>query len=83
MDPVTLLAIAAILVPLVVTLRYAMACWIHPFATCRKCHGKRHLPNRIGRGTHECRRCEGTGLRLRWGRHAFNFARRLYRDGNR
>ncbi|MGW2213595.1 hypothetical protein ACWCSD_01295 [Nonomuraea sp. NPDC001684] len=83
MDPVTFLAIAAATIVAIVTFRYVMACWIRPFATCQKCHGKRYLPNRIGRGTHDCRRCNGTGLRLRWGRHAYNFARRLHNDGIR
>ncbi|MEU0564099.1 hypothetical protein ABZ297_01715 [Nonomuraea sp. NPDC005983] len=83
MDPVAFLAITTATLVAFVTFRYAVACWIHPFGTCRKCHGKRHLPNRIGRGTHECRRCQGTGLRLRWGRYAYNFARRLCTDGTR
>lgn len=83
LDPVTLLAITTTTIALIVAFRYGIACWIRPFGTCRKCQGKRHLPNRIGRGTHECRRCKGTGLRLRWGRHLFNFVRRLHSDGTR
>ncbi|MGW4638031.1 hypothetical protein ACWEN6_05870 [Sphaerisporangium sp. NPDC004334] len=65
------------------TLRYAAACYVKPFARCRRCKGKRRKPNRIGRGWHDCRHCNGTGLRLRIGRHAWNYARRLHRDGTR
>jgi hypothetical protein len=82
-DPRTLLAITLALAPLFLTLRYVLACWIRPFATCRKCGGKRHLPNRIGRGWHDCRRCNGTGLRLRWGRRAFTYFRHLHRENSR
>jgi hypothetical protein len=54
---------------------YASACYIRPFGGCRKCKGKGRIPNRIGRGTRYCRRCDATGLRLRLGRHLWNYAR--------
>ncbi|TDC10715.1 hypothetical protein E1267_02950 [Nonomuraea longispora] len=78
-----LAASAAILTPIVLTLRYLTLCYVKPFRTCRKCDGKRRIPNRIGKGSHDCRRCDATGLRLRWGRHVLNYARRLHRDGTR
>ncbi|MFC5831657.1 hypothetical protein [Nonomuraea insulae] len=83
MDPATLIASAVIIFILFFTFRYAIICWIRPFDTCRKCQGKRHLPNRIGRGTHDCRRCHATGLRLRIGRHLWNHVRALHRDTTR
>lgn len=83
MNPDLLITSAVTIPALFITIRYVAKCCIQPFGTCRKCQGKRHLPKRIGRGTHECRRCKGTGLRLRWGRHLFNFTRRLHSDGTR
>ncbi|MFE3451578.1 hypothetical protein ACFXJ8_21910 [Nonomuraea sp. NPDC059194] len=59
------------------------ACYVSPFGRCRKCKGKRRIAHRIGRGSRDCRRCDGTGLRLRIGRHLFNHLRRLHRDGTR
>jgi hypothetical protein len=35
------------------------------------------------RGIRLCHRCQATGLRLRWGRRAWNGARYLYREVNR
>ncbi|GAA4593737.1 hypothetical protein GCM10023194_58770 [Planotetraspora phitsanulokensis] len=83
MDPRVLLASALLITLPLVTLGYITACYVKPFARCWWCNGKRRKPNRIGRGWHDCRLCNGTGLRLRIGRHIWNHARRLYRDGNR
>lgn len=66
----------------VVTVGYLALCAIWPFKHCRRCHGngRHHGPLR---GIRLCHRCEGTGLRLRWGRRLWNSGRRLYRDVNR
>jgi hypothetical protein len=64
---VTLIAAA-----LVVTLGYALACYVRPFARCMWC--KSDERKKAGR----CRRCRGTGLRLRIGRRVWNFWRRLH-----
>ncbi len=62
---------------------YAAACAAAPFGRCRRCKGDGKIPPRIGRKRRHCRRCDGTGLRLRIGRRAFNYARRLHQGGNR
>lgn len=69
------------LLVIVITVGYLLLCAVWPFKTCRRCHG-------LGRhrgplhGVRLCHRCEGTGLRLRWGRRAWNGFRRLYREIN-
>lgn len=83
MNPVTLASISASFALIIITLRYLFVCYVRPFGRCRKCKGERRIRNRIGRGSRYCRRCNGTGLRLRWGRHLLNYARRLHRDGTR
>ena len=67
-----------ILFLLILTVGYAGACYLRPFARCRRCHGERAvkgtLGDRILRGQsiRRCPRCSGTGLRLRWGRRFYN-----------
>jgi len=46
---------------------YGLACWQAPYGTCR-CQHADPL----------CRHCNGTGRRVRIGRRAFNYLRRLY-----
>ena len=72
MNPHLTAASALILTLLTITLCYAVACWIWPFKSCRKCggDGKRRSPS--GRAFRLCRRCDGTGRRLRAGRWIYN-----------
>ncbi|GAB2947475.1 hypothetical protein ACFMQL_09880 [Nonomuraea fastidiosa] len=72
MNPVLLAAIALI----IATFCYASRCYVSPFGPCRKCDGKGRIPHR--RGARYCRRCDATGLRLRLGRHVWNYVRRLH-----
>ncbi|MBF8185680.1 hypothetical protein ITP53_07995 [Nonomuraea sp. K274] len=60
-----------------------MVCAATPFGACRHCHGvgKTLKPN--GHLKRWCHRCDGTGLRLRWGRRLFNYLRQLHRAGTR
>lgn len=44
------------------TAGYLIRCWLFPFTTCR--HSDRYV--------WRCRRCQGTGLRLRAGRRLIN-----------
>lgn len=76
-------------IPLVViaTLCYAALCAASPLGNCRRCHGfgfkvKQNRRGRIVRGR-ECRRCRGYGQRVRVGRHVYNVATRLHREGTR
>ncbi|MEU4092997.1 hypothetical protein [Streptomyces sp. NPDC026673] len=81
MTPIVL-AIACLLA---VTLGYAALCAGSPFGRCRTCaglgfaltHDRKGRPKR-GKA---CRRCKGTGHRIRAGRWLFNRAQRIYRDG--
>lgn len=63
----------------VVTLGYALACWLWPFVACRRCHGtgkRRALFG--GKAFGICRRCDGTGRQLRPGRRALNYLRSMH-----
>ncbi|MFF4230078.1 hypothetical protein [Streptomyces sp. NPDC001820] len=82
--PSTLLAIACLLA---ITLGYGSVCAVSPFGNCRKCRGwgfamKTDRKGRAKRGK-DCRRCKATGKRIRVGRHLYNLAARLHRDGTR
>ncbi|MFJ2371245.1 hypothetical protein ACIOZL_00360 [Streptomyces sp. NPDC087769] len=72
---------------LLVTLSYSGLCAVSPFGDCRKCRGwgfatKTDRKGRAKRGK-DCRRCKATGKRIRIGRHLYNVAARLHRDGTR
>jgi hypothetical protein len=84
-----------VLIVLIVTVGYALACWLKPFTHCHRCAGHgtstRTLTDRLrygpapkpraARGRPDCPRCRGTGLRLRIGRKAVNRLIRLHRRG--
>ena len=79
--------LAAIACLLIVTLCYAALCAASPFGRCRKCHGfgfatKTDRMGRPRRGK-DCRRCKATGYRIRIGRHLYNLAAALHREGTR
>jgi hypothetical protein len=54
-------------------LAYALACAVTPFAQCRRCDGNGKYRKAYGRAWHPCKRCKGSGHRLRWGRHVTNY----------
>lgn len=62
---------AASAVLLAVTIGYTLVCCASPFGICRHAVGLR--------SARTCRRCHGTGRRVRTGVHLFNLARRLTR----
>jgi hypothetical protein len=64
------LLIGAVVIALVV---YALACTVTPFAQCRRCDGNGKYRKPTGRAWHPCKRCTGSGHRLRWGRHITNY----------
>jgi hypothetical protein len=82
-----LLITAAFTCLIIVTLCYAALCAASPFGPCRSCRGmgfqlttdRKGRPKR-GKG---CRRCHGTGQRIRTGRWLYNRAARLHHDGTR
>ena len=75
-------ASAPITIPLLITLGYAVACWIWPFKPCRRCdgNGKRRSPS--GRAWRDCPRCRGGGGRLRAGRRIYNYLARTRKDAS-
>jgi hypothetical protein len=46
---------------------YVVACWIWPFAACRKCDGAGKFQSPSGRAWRNCKRCKGSGKRVRGG----------------
>jgi hypothetical protein len=56
----------AVLALVIVTAGYLTTCWLFPFTHCRHTN-QRHFVR--------CRRCEGTGTRLRAGRRLLNHIR--------
>lgn len=81
------LALLASACLLLVTLGYAVRCWLSPFGACRKCRGIGHLIKTDRKGRPKpgklCRRCKGHGIRIRVGRHLYNRAHRIHRAGTR
>ncbi len=58
---------------------YALACWLRPFGPCRYCRGAGTRHTLMGR-LRPCPLCHGSGIRLRLGRRAANYARRIHRQ---
>ncbi|WP_405095555.1 hypothetical protein [Micromonospora sp. NBC_01412] len=79
MPPRHLLAAVPCLTLALVTLGYLALCVIDPFGRCRTCHGTSRKRSPLIRMRRECRRCAGTGLRLRVGRHAINHIKDEYK----
>jgi hypothetical protein len=63
--------LALVLAGLAVAVGYALACWLAPFGACTRCHQRDLL----------CRFCDGTGRRVRAGRRAWTYLRRLHDEG--
>ena len=71
-NPAGALATTGLLAGLVLAVPYALACWLAPFGACARCHGHDRL----------CRACDGTGRRVRAGRRAWIYLRRLHHDAH-
>jgi hypothetical protein len=80
-NPLAPLASALLIAAPFITLGYLGLCLVWPFKACRRCHGHGQFHGLFG-GIRLCGHCDGTGLRLRLGRRAWNAFRRLYRDIN-
>jgi hypothetical protein len=72
--------LAGILLPLTVIAYYTLSCLFWPYAKCRRCDGGGKFRSPSGKAWRLCRRCAGTGGRLRIGRRIFNYFHRLRRD---
>lgn len=63
------------LIAVAAAVRYMIHCALWPLAACRRCKGggRFHAPN--GRAWRTCRKCGGTGGRIRIGRRIWNWSR--------
>ncbi|WP_018825227.1 hypothetical protein [Salinispora arenicola] len=60
---------------------YLILCAASPWGRCRRCHGARSHRTTIGT-RRDCRRCDGTGRRVRIGRRIAEYIRAEYRAGH-
>lgn len=67
---------------ILVTLGYLGMCVIWPYRPCRHCRGYGRFQGPF-RGIRFCPWCDGTGLKLRFGRRVINEYRRLHRNARR
>lgn len=68
-------ALAAVAGALLAAAGYALACWAWPFGVCGGCRGTTERVTWLLSRTVPCRRCRGTGRRLRVGRRVYNHLR--------
>ena len=54
---------------------YLFTCLVWPFGKCRRCKGVGKFKSPFGRAYRHCGRCQGSGLRVRLGRHVINHMR--------
>lgn len=52
---------------------YTIACWWWPFAACLKCDGRGKFTSKSGRAWRRCRKCKGSGERVRVGRRLWTW----------
>lgn len=72
-------------VALIVTIAaalYLLGCLIWPFGKCRRCKGAGKSKSPFGRAYRHCGRCQGSGLRIRLGRHVINHIRAVHGAGD-
>jgi hypothetical protein len=62
---------------------YLLTCWLWPFGNCRRCHGTGKSRAPLGRAFRHCPRCDGSGYRIRAGRHVITQLRDTHRAGTR
>ncbi|TDB78415.1 hypothetical protein [Micromonospora sp. KC721] len=77
----TTIALLASLAILGYALCYLAVCAASPWGRCRRCHGRRYHRTAIGT-RRDCRRCDGTGIRVRLGRRLIDYIRAEYRAGH-
>lgn len=67
---------AIIAAAVLVTVGYIVACVIWPFTGCARCDGKGKFRSPSGRAWRKCRRCKGSGTRVRHGRRVWTYLHR-------
>jgi len=53
---------------------YAIACFVWPFTDCGKCGGRGAFRSPSGKAFRRCRRCKGSGYKVRFGRRLWTWA---------
>ncbi len=54
---------------------YLFTCLVWPFGKCRRCKGVGKFKSPFGNAFRHCGKCDGSGLRVRLGRHVINHVR--------
>lgn len=54
---------------------YLFTCLVWPFGKCRRCKGVGKFKSPFGSAFRHCGKCDGSGLRVRLGRHVINHMR--------
>ena len=54
---------------------YLLTCLIWPFGKCCRCKGAGKFKSPLGKAYRHCGKCQGSGLRVRIGRHVINHIR--------
>jgi hypothetical protein len=54
---------------------YLLTCLVWPFGKCLRCKGAGKFKSPIGKAYRHCGKCQGSGLRVRIGRHVINHIR--------
>jgi hypothetical protein len=66
---------AVLLIVTVVVWFYLLTCLVWPFGKCRRCKGVGKFKSPFGNAFRHCGKCDGSGLRVRLGRHVINHIR--------
>ena len=70
------------LIVIIAAALYLLGCLIWPFGKCRRCKGEGKFKSPFGRAYRHCGRCQGSGLRIRLGRHVINHLRAVHGAGD-
>jgi hypothetical protein len=62
---------------------YLLTCAIWPFGKCRRCKGLGKFKSPFGNAYRQCDKCQGSGLRIRLGRHVINHLRATHKAGDK
>jgi hypothetical protein len=74
-------AAAVLLIVTIVVGFYLLTCLVWPFGKCRRCKGAGKFKSPFGRAYRYCGKCDGSGLRVRLGRHVINHIRAVHGAG--
>ncbi|GAB2565101.1 hypothetical protein [Kribbella endophytica] len=61
---------------------YLLTSAVWPFGKCRRCKGAGKFKSPFGNAYRHCGRCDGSGLRVRFGRKVISYYRRTHSAGS-